>query len=375
MAFQAGGTDYQGFLRQRAQADEGVTRAMERKARADKQARIKKSGERSGIAKLGSAVVRGAAAYYTGGMSEQMGAGGMIDEAMLGTDSEGKAVRNEYGEMVGVASKVYEGSKAMKAGKLGEQDAKFDKLMDRRQSNVKMLFEAGDKKGAMKAQSAMEDMRLKYDTNRKDAEGKGWGGSGLGMSDEDYNIQPGAMTSGQRAAKVARLNKGEDQDTQAIIGDQGRRQEGQLGLPPTADAPKAPDLSQVGSAGPATYETQRGPDLSKIGKAGPEDYNTSQRTPKVSAALQSSPALDQRTEMRKQEQDDLIKRITGKGDKAPSDDEMKQKQKIANWMRTDLTVQPQQFGDDKFTRALDPSTGTKWGRDYLNRNAIRQGRG
>jgi hypothetical protein len=67
--------------------------------------------------------------------------------------------------------------------------------------------------------------------------------------------------------------------------------------------------------------------------------------------------------------------MTGKGDKAPSDDEVKEKQKIANWMRTDLTVQPQQFGDDKFTRALDPTTGTKWGRDYLNRNAIRQGRG
>ena len=44
-------------------------------------------------------------------------------------------------------------------------------------------------------------------------------------------------------------------------------------------------------------------------------------------------------------------------------------------MRTPLTIQPQQFGDDKFTRALDPTTGTKWGDDYLNRNARKSGRG
>ena len=83
MAFNPGGTDYAGFQRTRDRADEGLTRAMERKAMADKQARIRKSGERSGLQKLASTVARGAAAYYTGGMSEQMGAGDMIDEAML----------------------------------------------------------------------------------------------------------------------------------------------------------------------------------------------------------------------------------------------------------------------------------------------------
>ena len=115
--------------------------------------------------------------------------------------------------------------------------------MDRRQKNVEMLFEAGDKKGAMKAQSAMEDMRLKYDTNRKEAEGKGWGGSGLGMSDEDYNLQPEAMTSGQRAAQVTRLNKTPQQlaSEKAMLGDQGRRQQGTTSLvPPPADAPQGP---------------------------------------------------------------------------------------------------------------------------------------
>ena len=62
MAFTAGGTNYQGFLDQRRMADEGVTSALKAKGEAEKRARIKKSGQRSGLQKLGSAVVRGAAA-------------------------------------------------------------------------------------------------------------------------------------------------------------------------------------------------------------------------------------------------------------------------------------------------------------------------
>jgi hypothetical protein len=330
MAFQAGGTDYGSFQRTRDRADEGLTRAQDSAGRAAKQARIKKSGQRSGLQKLVSAGVRGAAAYYTGGLSEQMGGGDMIDSAMLGTDSQGNAVKNEYGDLVKAGSAIYQGSKSIKAGKLGEQDAKFDKLMDRRQKNVKTLFDNGMTKEGMKAQSSMEDMRLKYDTNRKDAEGKGWGGSGLGMSDEDYNLQPTAMTPGQREANVARLNRGEDQTAQAIVEDEGRRQQGQRGLPPTASAPKAPDLSQLGGGGASPYETQKGPDLSTIGKAGPEDYNTSQRTPTVSAAeAHTAPSSQYKLqgEERKREQDDLIDRITG----GKSDKEIKQGRAINSW--------------------------------------------
>ena len=91
MAYTAGGTDYRGFQSSRDRAREGTTSALKAKGEAEKRARIKKSGERSGLQKLLSAGVRGAAAYYTGGMSEQMGFGGAIDEAMLGTDSEGRA--------------------------------------------------------------------------------------------------------------------------------------------------------------------------------------------------------------------------------------------------------------------------------------------
>ncbi len=328
MAFQAGGTNYQGFLDQRRMADEGVTRALDAKGKAEKAKRIADSKKRSGGQKLMSAVARGAAAYYTGGLSETMGGGQMIDKAMLGSDAE----ENELGNLVGVGSAVYQGSKAQKAGKLGEQDARMDKLMDRRQKNVKMLFEAGDTKGAMKAQSAMEDMQLKYDTNRKEAEGKGWGGSGLGMSDEDYNLQPEAMSSGQRAAQVARLNKSEADVAreQAIIGDEGRRQQGQTMMPVRADAPSAPDLSQVGSIGPAApYETQRGPDLSKIGKVGPAPYKTSQSAPSLQAQATS-------------EKEDLIQSIAG--DKGRSDAEIRQDKAIGGWMRTPLTLQPNEEG-------------------------------
>ena len=133
MAFSASGTDYRGNQYSRDKADEGLTRALDAKGRAEKQARIKKSGERSGMQKLASTVARGAAAYYTGGLSETMGGGDMIDSAMLGTDSEGNAVRNEYGDLVGAATQIG-GAMANKSGseaalKLARSDARNEKMM------------------------------------------------------------------------------------------------------------------------------------------------------------------------------------------------------------------------------------------------------
>lgn len=121
MAFNPGGTDYRGYQSSRDRADEGLTRALDAKGKADKQARIKKSGQRSGLSKLVSAGVRGAAAYYTGGASESMGFGGAIDSAMLGTDSEGNAVQNEYGELVGAASQIGTAMSAKKAGEAAKK--------------------------------------------------------------------------------------------------------------------------------------------------------------------------------------------------------------------------------------------------------------
>ena len=219
MAFNPSGTNYAAMLSQRAQADRGLTDAKRRRGERDRAARVKASGKRSGLAKLGSAVVRGAAAYYTGGMSEQMGFGGAIDEAMLGTDSEGRAVRNEYGELVGTGAAVYQAGKSMKDMKLAKQDAKFDKLRDRRMQNVQMLFDAGMPTEAMAAQKEIENMETGYMSKRKGMEG-GW--NPFAHSDEDYSsLQPSGMSKAQREAKEAQLNqaaKGETGQGQNVVG-------------------------------------------------------------------------------------------------------------------------------------------------------------
>jgi len=137
MAFQAGGTDYQLDIRQRAL--DKTTDAKRREAESAREARIRKSGQRSGLQKLLSAGARAAAAYYTMGMSEKMGGGAMIDQAMLGTDSEGRAVRNEYGDLVGMASQVGSAMSAKKAGEAALQltnQAKADQAMQTRLDNL-----------------------------------------------------------------------------------------------------------------------------------------------------------------------------------------------------------------------------------------------
>ena len=125
MAFNPGATDYQLDIRQRAL--DRTTEAQHGQLKRERAERVRKSGERSGLQKLLSAGARGAAADFTGGASEAMGCGGAIDSAMLGTDSEGRAVRNEYGDLVGMASQVGSAMSAKKAGeaamKLKQQQA------------------------------------------------------------------------------------------------------------------------------------------------------------------------------------------------------------------------------------------------------------
>ena len=356
MAFNPGGTNYQGFLDQRRMADEGVTAALKAKGEREKQERIKKSGERSQFAKIGSAVARGAAAYYTGGLSEQMGGGEMIDQAMLGTDSEGRAVQNEYGGLVKAGSAVYQGSKAQKAGKLGEQDARFDKLLARRSKNVSDLYAAGDVAGGKEAQQALESMEAKYNANRRDAEGKGWGGSGLGMSDEDYQLMPKAMTQAEMDAKRVQLDGGggstptDTTPTEFTAQEESRfrpRSSSSL-MPPKADAPSGPTSFGVS-------DTSRG--------VQPVSAAETATAPSSQYQLQGKE--------REREQNDLIDRITGKGDKAPSESEVRQNRAIGGWMRTPLTLQPNEEG-----RAIDVTGewGKKWKQRQAAQNAIQQGR-
>ena len=179
MAFQAGGTDYAGFQRSRDRAREATTAAQKAQGERERAARVKKSGERSGLQKLISAGVRGAAAYYTGGMSEQMGFGGAIDEAMLGTDSEGRAVRNEYGELAGMASQLGGAMSAKKAGeaalKLQQQTARDDAMqsrLDKLDPELGMEFALKrEKKDAANLSALQEHKGGYYGLMNRDVEG------------------------------------------------------------------------------------------------------------------------------------------------------------------------------------------------------------
>ena len=348
MAFNPGGTNYQGFLDQRRMADEGTTRALDAEGKAAKAKRIADSKKRSGGQKLLSAVARGAAAYYTGGLSETMGGGQMIDKAMLGADAE----TNEYGELVGMASQVGGAMSAKKGmemtSKLAAQD-KADAGMQTRLDNL-------DPTGQMGMEFAMNrEKKNKQNLEAMEAGKKGSFG-GLFQGDiEGVNLEP--TTVGDWETQIQKnegglMNMG-DAKTTSQVGSSSLR-----GLDKTPSImPK--DVPQ-GSTSFGVSDTSRDVQPVSAGEA--------YKTPNSQYQLQGTE--------RKQEQDDLISRLTDDTGKSGNEkQERKDKRNIDNWMRTDLTVQPQRFGDDNYTRALDPSTGTKWGRDYLNRNAIKSGRG
>ena len=222
MAFNPSGTNYASMLESRRRADEGVTASKKRLGQRERAERVRKSGERSDIQKLLSAGTRAGAAYLTGGMSETMGFGGAIDSAMLGTDSEGRAVRNEYGDLVGTGTAVYQGMSAQKDAKLAKQDAKYNALRDKRMQTVQMLFDANMPDRAMAMQSEVEDMDYNYQSKRKGVEDQGL------FSRPDYSsITPEQMSPAEReATRKARLQEATGESTadasQAFTGDQTR---------------------------------------------------------------------------------------------------------------------------------------------------------
>ena len=209
MAFNPSGTNYAAMLESRRRADEGVTASKKRLGQRERAERVRKSGERSDIQKLLSAGTRAGAAYLTGGMSETMGFGGAIDQAMLGTDSEGRAVRNEYGDLVGAGSAVYQGMSAQKDAKLAKQDAKYNALRDKRMQTVQMLFDANMPDRAMAMQSEVEDMDYSYQSKRKGVEDQGI------FSRPDYSsIVPEQMSPAERAAtRKAKLQEATGEST------------------------------------------------------------------------------------------------------------------------------------------------------------------
>ena len=183
MAFRPGATNYQMQIESARHADSGLTEALRRKGEVDKQKRMQRAAKRSGLSKLVSAGLRGAAAYYTGGLSETMGGGKLIDDVALGKGAE----RNEYGDLVGLGASVAKGAGALRDKKIGEQDRVFESRMSRGEANVNRLKDMGLDEEALKAQSRLNILSDNYMKNRDSMKEKGFLGTGLGLKDEDYS--------------------------------------------------------------------------------------------------------------------------------------------------------------------------------------------
>ena len=239
MAFSASGTDYDGFQRSRDRADEGLTRALDAKGRAEKQARIKKSGERSGLQKLGSAVARGAAAYYTGGLSETMGGGDMIDSAMLGTDSEGNAVKNEYGGLIKAGSGVYQGMKARKASDVAKKRA--SNLSDYNEQ-VAMAEKVGkyDPAEGLNMLTQAQDLRtLQQRQTQKGEDASLWGWDN---KFDDLGMTPSQIKGQQVAQERQALQESRTSDRENASGrgiqELGKQREDRIRMPTPSNLPQ-----------------------------------------------------------------------------------------------------------------------------------------
>ena len=143
MAFTPTTVDYVGHQQLRGDALNRVTKAKlatklrkeeeERRAAAARAASKKKSSFGS---KIAGAVVRGAAAYYTGGASEATGLGSMLDQQLRGGDAY---ERNEYGDLVGAVastSGVMTGKKVADATMRLNAQARRDDEMQARMDKI-----------------------------------------------------------------------------------------------------------------------------------------------------------------------------------------------------------------------------------------------
>ena len=143
MAFTPTTVDYVGHQQLRRDALNRVTKAKlatklrkeeeERRAAAARAASKKKSSFGS---KIAGAVVRGAAAYYTGGASEATGLGSMLDQQLRGGDAY---ERNEYGDLVGAVastSGVMTGKKVADATMRLNAQARRDDEMQARMDKI-----------------------------------------------------------------------------------------------------------------------------------------------------------------------------------------------------------------------------------------------
>jgi len=163
MAFNPNAVNYQ---QQISAVERGEARRNEaERRRAARQAEIdrKKASERSDTAKLLSGVARGAAAYYTGGLSETLGGGKMIDDVMLGSGAE----RNEYGDMVGMASGIGSAMSAKSGGDVAKSLASQSFADDKMQARLDAIAATGDEDDKMAAFDFARKRRDRDEQNRK----------------------------------------------------------------------------------------------------------------------------------------------------------------------------------------------------------------
>ena len=102
--------------------------------------RIKESGKRSLLEKGLSTAARVGLAYGTSGLSEKFGGGDAVDSIMLGTDSEGNRVTNEFGDAVKAGTGIYYGMKGQKAADIAGKRARNKQYYD---DQVKLAVEMG----------------------------------------------------------------------------------------------------------------------------------------------------------------------------------------------------------------------------------------
>ena len=206
MAFNPGAVDYRTQI---LSQERGLSRLNEAKDRQrQRQAEIdrKKASKRSFGSKLASAALRGGAAYLTGGLSETMGGGQMIDRLALGEGAE----RNELGDMVGLGTSIYGGAKALAAKKLAGQDARFDKMYNRRAAQVKALDDINSPK-ADEARASLLNFERDYHENRNKMDTSGWDfvKGGLGQDDEGYQSMIPMMSKEEQTAQQDALKLGQ----------------------------------------------------------------------------------------------------------------------------------------------------------------------
>ena len=162
MSFNPGGTDYRGAQSSRDRADEGLTRALDRKGRADKQKRIK--SETSDMAGLAN-ILRIGAAIYTGGASEASGLGAMGSKALQGKRSDGSDYDDQMGDIIGTVAGGYNMMEGLKQKDMSDLKAEDLANYERDIDYAKSFAEGSDerKQGLMAAR-----MRLKRTQDAQD---------------------------------------------------------------------------------------------------------------------------------------------------------------------------------------------------------------